>query len=148
MTNKTIMLVDDNPSDIDLTIRAFKKERISNDIVVAENGIEALEYLFGEGKYEGRDTSQLPTVVLLDLKMPLMGGLETLEKIRESSITRRLPVVILTSSKEEEDVARSYDLGVNSYIRKPVNFSQFMEAVKSLGMYWLVLNEIPPKCQE
>ncbi|MEI6885404.1 MAG: response regulator [Bacteroidota bacterium] len=144
METKTILLVEDNPSDIALTKRAFEKERISNELTVAENGREALDYLFGTGKYAGRDTSVQPTFVLLDLNLPLIDGLEVLRQIRSHELTRRLPVVVLTSSKEEQDIAASYDLGVNSYIRKPVDFLRFTEAVRQLGLYWLVINEPPP----
>jgi CheY-like chemotaxis protein len=144
MTIAAILLVEDNPSDIDLTIRAFEREHITNDLVVADDGQEALDYLFGTGKYSGRDISQLPALILLDLKLPIISGLEVLRLIRENKLTRRLPVVILTSSKEEQDLAASYDLGVNSYIRKPVDFKQFAEAIKHLGLYWLVMNEPPP----
>jgi CheY-like chemotaxis protein len=144
MNSKVILLVEDNQSDIELTMRAFKRGRITNDVVVAENGREALDYLFGTGKYAGRDTAQMPTLILLDIKMPVMDGLETLKHIRANQQTRRIPVVILTSSQEEQDIAASYDLGVNSYIRKPVDFNQFVNAVKNLELYWLVLNEPPP----
>ena len=142
---KIILLVEDNPSDIGLTRRALAKSRIANDLVVAEDGQDALDYLFGGGAYAGRDVTQLPTLVLLDLKLPRVDGLEVLRRIRTDNITRRLPVVILTSSKEEQDLATSYDLGVNSYIRKPVDFVQFAQAIEHLGLYWLVLNEEPPK---
>ena len=144
MKSKVILLAEDNPSDIELTKRAFKRARIANEIVVTENGREALDYLFRAGKYIDRDIAAMPMLILLDIKMPVMDGLEALKYIRTDELTRRLPVVILTSSREEEDLARSYDLGVNSYICKPVDFNQFAEAVKSLGLYWLVLNEPPP----
>jgi two-component system response regulator len=144
VNNKTILLVEDNPSDINLTKRAFEKGHITNDLVVAEDGQEALDYIFGTGKYANRDIGQLPTLILLDLKLPKISGLEVLKKIRATEIIKRLPVVILTSSKEEQDVAASYDLGVNSYIRKPIDFNQFAEAIKYLGLYWLVINESPP----
>lgn len=144
MNNKTILLVEDNPSDINLTKRAFEKGHITNNLVVAEDGQEALDYIFGKGIYANRDISQLPTLILLDLKLPKIGGLEVLKRIRAAEIIKRLPVVILTSSKEDEDVAASYDLGVNSYIRKPIDFNQFVEAIKYLGLYWLVINEPPP----
>ena len=144
MNAKTILLVEDNPSDIDLTKRAMGKAHIMNELVVAEDGEEALDYLFGSGPFAGRDPRQLPAVVLLDLKLPGIDGLEVLKRIRETPQTRRQPVVILTSSQEEQDVAASYDLGVNSYIRKPVDFCQFAEAIQHLGLYWLVLNELPP----
>lgn len=141
---KKILLVEDNPSDIELTLRAFERQKIGNEIIVAEDGKEALDYLFGTGEYSGRDISEQPTVILLDLNLPLIDGKEVLRQIRSSELTRRLPVVILTSSKEEQDVTQSYDLGVNSYIRKPVDFNQFSEAVRQLGLYWLVINEPPP----
>lgn len=144
MSNRTILLVEDNPSDIDLTKRAFEKGHITNDLVVAEDGQEALDYIFGEGKYANRDSNKAPTLILLDLKLPKISGLEVLKRIRAVEKIKRLPVVILTSSKEEQDVAASYDLGVNSYIRKPVDFNQFAEAIKLLGLYWLVINEPPP----
>ena len=145
MTAKIILLVEDNLSDIGLTKRALVKGHVANELVVAEDGQEALDYLFGAGAYAGRDVKQLPAVVLLDLKLPKVDGLEVLRRIRSESLTRRLPVVILTSSKEEQDMAASYDLGVNSYIRKPVDFEQFVQAIQILGLYWLVLNEEPPK---
>jgi len=143
--SKTILLVEDNASDVGLTQRALDKCHIANELVVAEDGQEALDYLWGSGEYAGRDTSQLPALVLLDLKLPRVGGLEVLRRIREDPRTRRLPVVILTTSKEEQDVAAGYDLGVNSYVRKPVDFVQFATAVGNLGLYWLVINEAPPK---
>ena len=146
-TAKIILLVEDNPSDIGLTQRALAKSHIANELVVAEDGQDALDYLFGRGVYSERDTSQLPAVVLLDLKLPRVDGLEVLRHIRTEMLTRRLPVVILTSSKEEQDLATSYDLGVNSYIRKPVDFVQFAQAIQTLGLYWLVLNEEPPKAR-
>ncbi len=144
MNLKTILLVEDNPSDIALTLRAFEREHITNEVVVAEDGQEALDYIFGSGKYAGRDISILPTVILLDLKLPAVDGLEVLRQIRENKLTHRVPVVILTSSREDQDMATGYDLGVNSYIRKPVDFQQFSEAIKHLGLYWLVINEPPP----
>jgi two-component system, response regulator len=144
MKHKIILLVEDNPSDIGLTRRALSKSHIANEMVVAEDGQEALDYLFATGKYTGRDVSDIPAVVLLDLKLPRVDGLEVLRRIRADERSRRLPVVILTTSKEEQDVAQSYDLGANSYIRKPVDFKQFVESVEHLGLYWLVLNEPPP----
>jgi len=144
-SDKPILLVEDNPSDADLTKRALARGHISNVLVIAEDGQEALDYLFGTGAYIGRDVTQLPAVVLLDLKLPRVDGLEVLRRIRTETLTRRMPVVILTSSKEEQDLAASYDLGVNSYIRKPVDFEQFAQAIQTLGLYWLVLNEEPPK---
>jgi len=145
MNSKTILLIEDNPSDVALTERAFRKAHIANDLVVATDGQEALDYLRGQGAYAGRDTSELPTLTLLDLKLPKVSGLDVLRSIRADACTRRMPVVILTSSGEEQDIATSYDLGVNSYIRKPVNFEQFVHSVSQLGLYWLVLNERPPR---
>jgi two-component system, response regulator len=142
---KIILLVEDNPSDIGLTRRALAKSHIANELEVAEDGQDALDYLYGGGAHTGRDITQLPALVLLDLKLPRVDGLEVLRRIRSETLTRRLPVVILTSSKEEQDLATSYDLGVNSYIRKPVDFVQFAQAIEQLGLYWLVLNEEPPK---
>jgi CheY-like chemotaxis protein len=140
--------VEDNPSDVELTRRAFEKRHISNSLMVAEDGKEALDYLFAEGAHAGRDVTDLPTVVLLDLKLPKLDGLEVLRRIRADPRTKRLPVVILTSSSQEQDLAASYDLGANSYIRKPVDFAQFAEAIEQLGLYWLVLNEPPPKVSQ
>jgi CheY-like chemotaxis protein len=144
MKPKIILLVEDNPSDVALTQRALAKSRITNELVVAEDGQEALDYLFATGKYTGRDVSDIPTLVLLDLKLPGIDGLEVLRQIRLDPRTSRLPVVIMTTSKEEQDVSQSYDLGANSYIRKPVDFTQFAKAVEQLGLYWLVLNEPAP----
>ena len=144
MQKKIILLVEDNPSDAGLTKRAFDKHRIHNELVVVEDGQEALDYLFGAGAYAGRDTGQMPAVILLDLQLPRLDGLEILKRIRGHDLTKRLPVVVLTSSREEQDEAMSYNLGANSYIRKPVDFHQFAEAVKTLGLYWAVLNEPPP----
>ena len=144
MQKKVILLVEDNLSDIGLTKRAFKQHRIHNELVVVEDGQEALDYLFGAGAYVGRNTGEMPVVILLDLKLPRLDGLAVLKRIREHDLTKRLPVVILTSSREEQDVAMSYDLGANSYIRKPVDFHQFAEAVRALDLYWVVLNEPPP----
>ena len=141
---KTILLVEDNPDDVALTIRAFEKNNIANRIVVAEDGVEALDFLFGTGRHAGRDTSEMPALVLLDLKLPKIDGLEVLRRLRADERTKLLPIVILTSSKEEHDLVNGYALGANSYVRKPVDFNQFMEAARNLGLYWLVLNEAPP----
>jgi two-component system, response regulator len=145
MNTKTILLIEDNPSDIDLTKRALEKGRVVNELVVVSDGQEALDYLFGTGAYEGRDPSEVPTVTLLDLKLPKVSGLDVLRRIRAEAKTRRMPVVILTSSREEQDIAAGYDNGANSYIQKPVDFAQFVQSVVQLGLYWLVLNEEPPK---
>jgi len=148
MNTKTILLIEDDPSDIDLTIRALEKGHILNKVVVASDGQEALDYVFGTGAYAGRDASDFPALTLMDLKLPKVSGLDVLRKIRAEAITRRMPVVILTSSREEQDIAAGYDLGVNSYIRKPVDFERFVQAVVQLGLYWLVLNEEPPRQSE
>jgi two-component system response regulator len=147
MGRKTILLIEDNPDDEALTLRAIKKNNILNDVVVARDGAEALDYLFGTGKYAGRDTAGMPELVLLDLKLPKIDGLEVLRRMRAAKSTSLLPVVILTSSKEERDRIRGYSLGCNSYVQKPVDFVQFTEAVQQLGLYWLVLNEAPPLCE-
>jgi CheY-like chemotaxis protein len=144
MTEHVILLVEDNASDEELTLRALRKSNISNPVVVARDGAAALDYLFARGPHAERDTSDLPQVVLLDLNLPKMGGLDVLRCIRADERTRRLPVVILTSSKEDRDLLDGYQLGANSYIVKPVDFTQFADAVRQLGMYWLVLNERPP----
>jgi CheY-like chemotaxis protein len=148
MNSKTILLVEDNPSDIELTKRALERGHIANELAVVEDGEEALDYLFGRGAYSGRDISQLPTLTLLDLKLPKIPGLEVLRQIRADPRLRRMPVVILTTSTEEQDVTAGYELGVNSYIRKPVDFNQFTKAIEHLGLYWLVMNQTPPNGNE
>ena len=142
--NKMILLVEDNPDDRELTLLAFKEARILNQVITCSDGEEALEFLFATGAYSGRDTRVMPQVILLDLKLPKVDGLEVLKRLRADPRTRLLPVVVLTTSKEQRDVVVSYQLGANSYIRKPVDFSQFVEASRQLGLYWLVLNEAPP----
>jgi CheY-like chemotaxis protein len=144
MNDKVILLVEDNPDDEALAIRALKRHHVGNTIVVAHDGVEALDYLFGTGLYTGRDISLKPSVVLLDLKLPRVDGLEVLRRVREDDRTKLLPVVVLTTSSEEQDLLDSYSLGCNSYIRKPVDFIQFSEAIRQLGMYWLLMNEAPP----
>lgn len=141
INEKLILLVEDNPDDVALTMRAFQKNNIRNEVLLAIDGVEALDYLFGTGKQAGKAIT--PQVVLLDLKLPKVDGLEVLRRIRDDAKTALLPVVVLTSSKEEQDLVNSYRLGANSYIRKPVDFMQFIEAVRQLGLYWLVLNEAP-----
>ena len=147
MTNlkdKIILLIEDNPDDEALTLRALEKNNIKNEVVVARDGAEALDYLFGTGSYTGRDLTIMPQLTLLDLKLPKVDGLEVLRRLRADELTRLLPVVILTSSNEEQDRNNGYGLGANSYVRKPVDFGQFMDAVRQLGLYWLILNEPAP----
>jgi two-component system response regulator len=139
-----VLLVEDNASDEKLTLIAFRRHNLANEIVVMRDGADALDYLFGRGQHAGRDVTALPTLVLLDLKMPRVDGLEVLRRIRADERTKLLPVVILTASKEDEDIIRSYTLGANAYVRKPVDFGEFVEAAKTLGLFWLVLNEPPP----
>ena len=144
MKDKIILLIEDNPDDEALTLRALEKNNIKNDVVVARNGAEALDYLFGTGPYAGRDLTVMPQVTLLDLKLPKIDGLEVLRQLRANELTRLLPVVILTSSNEEQDRVNGYGLGANSYVRKPIDFGQFTDAVRQLGLYWLILNEPAP----
>ena len=149
MSDVIILLVEDNPDDAALTLRALEKNDITNDMVrVASNGVEALDYLFGTGDHAGRDTATQPQLILLDLKMPKMDGIEVLRRLRQDDRTRLLPVVVLTSSDEKEDIVKIYNLGANSYIRKPVDFDEFTEAVRQLGVYWLRLNMVPPSEEE
>ena len=145
MKNKIILLVEDNPDDETLTLRALNKSKILNELVVARDGAEALDFLFGTGIYAGRDTSIQPQLILLDLKLPKVDGLEVLKRLRADPRTALLPVTVLTTSNEERDIVTSYQLGVNSYVRKPVDFESFIEAVRQLGLYWLVLNTPPPR---
>lgn len=145
MEDKMILLVEDNADDEALTLRALKKKNIGNKVIVVRDGAEALDFLLCTGAYAGRDPRHKPQVILLDLKLPKIDGMEVLRRIRAEPSTRTLPVVILTSSKEEQDVVNSYLMGVNSYVRKPVDFIQFVEAIRQLGLYWLVLNESPPR---
>jgi two-component system, response regulator len=144
-SNKVILLVEDNPDDVALTLRAFKRSHLSNPITVARDGIEALDFLFGRGIHADRANGPLPTIVILDLKLPKLDGLGVLKALRADERTKLLPVVILTSSKEEQDLISGYSLGANSYVRKPVDFAEFVEAVKVLGIYWLMMNECPPE---
>ena len=142
--DKSILLVEDNPDDAALTLRAFKRSHVVNPINVARDGIEALDFLFARGDYSNRSQEALPALIILDLKLPKLDGLGVLQAIREDERTRLLPVVILTSSKEEQDLIAGYSLGANSYVRKPVDFAEFLEAVKVLGIYWLMMNQGPP----
>ena len=145
MAKRFILLVEDNPDDELLTLRALKKNNIANEVVIARDGVEALDFLFATGAHPGRDTTMQPQVVLLDLNLPRISGHEVLKRLRADPRTRHLPIVVLTSSKEEEDLLESYSNGANAYVRKPVEFSQFTEAVKTLGLFWLILNErVPP----
>ena len=144
MRDKIILLVEDNPDDELLTLRALRKNNVLNKVVVARDGVEALDYLFGTGGHSGRDTAVMPQLILLDLKLPKIDGLEVLKRLRADERTRLLPVVILTSSREEQDMLDGYGFGANSYVRKPVNFEQFVQAIEQLKLYWLILNEAPP----
>ena len=145
MPQKYILLVEDNPDDEALTLRALSKNKLANGVVVARDGAEAVDFLFGTGAHAGRDVDDIPEVVLLDLKLPKLDGFEVLRRIRADERTKTLPVVILTSSKEERDIAQGYRDGCNSYVRKPVNFDEFVDAARQLGLYWLLLNERPPR---
>jgi two-component system response regulator len=145
MAEKTILLVEDSPDDEELTTRALRKVNIANEIVVARDGKEALDYLFGQGAYQGRDLSAMPAVILLDLKLPKLSGLDVLQRVRADARTKLIPTVVLTSSSEDEDMLKSYQSGANSYVRKPVEFGAFVNAVSQLGLYWLLLNETVPK---
>jgi two-component system, response regulator len=145
MAEKTILLVEDNPDDEELTTRALRQAKIANEIVVARDGSEAIEFLFGQGRHAGRDLSQMPAVILLDLKLPKLSGLEVLQRLRADERTKLIPTVILTSSSEDEDMVKSYKWGANSYVRKPVEFGAFVNAVSQLGMYWMLLNQAPPR---
>jgi len=144
MKEKVILLVEDNPDDVELTKLAFEKNNIANNVIVAKDGVEALDYLFGTGMYAGREVKDMPVVVLLDLKLPRIDGLEVLKRIRQNETTRLIPVVILTSSAEQKDLIDGYSLGASSYVRKPVDFEQFTNAMQCLGLYWLIWNESPP----
>lgn len=144
MTERYILLVEDNPDDEELTLLSLRKNNLAHEIVVVRDGVEAIEYLFGNGQYAGRDVSRVPTVILLDLKLPKLDGLGVLKRLRADERTRTLPVVVLTSSSQDADVIASYNLGANSYVRKPVEFGAFVEAVSSLGLYWVLLNRPPP----
>jgi two-component system, response regulator len=145
VSDKLIMVVEDNPDDEELTLRALRHGKVANDIVVTRDGSEALEYMFGTGKYAGRDLSRMPAVILLDLKLPKLSGLDVLQRLRADERTKLIPIVVLTSSSEDEDMLRSYQSGANSYVRKPVEFSAFASAVSQLGVYWMLLNQPVPK---
>jgi len=144
MSEKMILLVEDNPDDEELTKRALRQAKIANEIVVARDGSEAVDFVFGQGSHAGRDVSRMPAVILLDLKLPKLSGLDVLQRLRADSRTKLIPVVVLTSSSEEEDMLKSYEFGANSYVRKPVEFGAFANAVSQLGLYWMLLNQPPP----
>ncbi len=143
--DKMILLVEDNPNDEELTLRALRKANIANEVAIARDGQDALDFLFGTGKYAGREPPAMPAVVLLDLKLPKLDGIDVLKRIRADPRTKLVPVVVLTSSSEDEDMVRSYQSGANSYVRKPIEFSAFANAVTQLGMYWVLINQIPPR---
>jgi two-component system, response regulator len=145
MAEKLILVVEDNPDDEELTLRALRQGKVANEVVVARDGNEALEFIFGTGKYQGRDLARMPAVILLDLKLPKLSGLDVLQRLRADERTKLVPVVVLTSSSEDEDMLRSYRSGANSYVRKPVEFGAFVNAVSQLGVYWALINELPPK---
>lgn len=140
---RPVLLVEDNPDDAELTLRAFRRANIANDVTVAEDGVQALDYLFCRGAWSGRDPDILPALILLDLKLPLLDGIDVLRAVRANDVTKFIPVVVLTSSNEQRDLVDSYGLGANGYVRKPVEFSAFLEATKAIGMYWLLLNQVP-----
>jgi two-component system, response regulator len=144
MKQKVLLLIEDNPDDEELTLLALKESNVVNEVVVARDGVEALDYLFGTGAYAGRNTFFAPQLILLDLKLPKVDGLEVLQRLRSDPRTQLIPVVVLTSSSEEEDIVASYRLGANSYVRKPVEFHRFVDAVRQLGLYWLLINQTPP----
>jgi CheY-like chemotaxis protein len=144
MREKNILLVEDNPDDVELTLRALKKYSVKNEIAVVRDGVEALDYLFAQGAYADRDVGNLPALILLDLKLPKVDGMEVLRRVRADDRTKLIPVVILTSSDEESDLVKGYESGCNSYVRKPVDFKEFADAARNVGMYWLLLNELPP----
>ena len=143
MSERYILLVEDNPDDEELTLLSLRKNNLAHEIVVVRDGVEAIDFLFGNGQYAGRDVSSVPTVILLDLKLPKVDGLEILQKCKSDPRTRHIPIVVLTSSREEQDLAQSYNYGVNSYVVKPVDFPQFSDAVRQLGLYWMLLNAVP-----
>jgi two-component system, response regulator len=145
MADKMILLVEDNPDDEELTTRALRKANIANEIVVARDGRQALDFVFAEGEHAGRDLSRMPAVILLDLKLPKLNGLDVLQRLRADERTKLIPTVVLTSSSEDEDMVKSYKFGANSYVRKPVEFGAFANAVSQLGVYWVLLNELPPR---
>jgi two-component system, response regulator len=145
MSEKLILLVEDNPDDEELTLRALRQAKVANEIAVTRDGAEAVEFLFGEGRHAGRDLSRMPGVILLDLKLPKLSGLDVLQRLRADERTKLIPIVVLTSSSEDEDMLKSYKSGANSYVRKPIEFGAFVSAVSQLGVYWVLLNQTPPR---